>query len=210
MSYVAWNTEAREALVIDPKREDAEAYRSLARELSGYTWLAVIDTHTHADHVSCAADLAASLKAPLVMHQKSPSQRVDLRVARSTALAARAGAVRLLETPGHTQDSITVFWGPFLFGGDTILYGDTGRDDLPGGSAEAHFESLERVKEEASAEMILLPGHDHKGGRAGTWKEQLELNLSLKQSRADFVKEASAFDAPAPSLLKESLRENFR
>lgn len=210
MSYVAWNTESKEALVVDPKKEDWEAYLSVARDLPGYTWLGVLDTHTHADHISIAADLAQKLGAPLIMHQQSPSQRIHLRVSRDTDLPARSSPVKVFQTPGHTGDSLTIFWGPYIFGGDTLLYGDTGRDDLPGGNPQAHYQSLVRLKEAAKPEMVLLPGHDNKGGRASSWATQLKINTSLTQSKEDFVRESSAFEAPAPKDLKVSLRENFK
>ena len=114
-------------------------------------------------------------------------------------------------TPGHTADSITLAWGPYLFGGDTVLYGDTGRDDLPTGDAGRHFESITLLKKHAKPDWILLPGHDHKGGRASSWRSQLEgLNPSLNEAKDDFIREAAAFSAPAPLLLKEALRENFK
>lgn len=209
-SYVAWNEQSREALVIDPKHEDWDSYLSLVRELSGYLWLGVIDTHTHADHISVASRLARELKAPLLMHENAPSRRVQLRASANALIPSKASPVQIIHTPGHTQDSMTVIWGPFLFGGDTLLYGDTGRDDLPGGDAEAHFESIQRIKEVAHSEMLVLPGHDNKGGRISTWKTQLKVNPSLSQPREDFVREAAAFNAPAPRLLKESLKENFK
>ena len=210
LSYVAWNESTREALLVDPKREDKTAYHAIASDLTGYRWLAVIDTHTHADHVSAASDMADELIAPLVMHVTSPSRRVHMRTSRDTFLPSQAAPVQILQTPGHTPDSLTVLWGPFLFGGDTLLFGDTGRDDLPGGDPEAHFDSLVKIKSLATPEMILLPGHDHKDGRASSWGTQLKINSSLTQGREDFIREASAFDAPAPTLLKESLRKNFR
>ncbi|NDD91369.1 MBL fold metallo-hydrolase, partial [bacterium] len=183
LSYVVWNTRTKEAIVIDPKDEDREAYHSIAQELKGYLWLAVIDTHTHADHISIAAQLADELKAPLVMHSSAPSPRVHIRVAKEVGLPSHAAPVSVIPTPGHTLDSITPIWGPFIFGGDTVLFGDSGRDDLPGGDATAHYESLVSLKERAKPEMILLPGHDHRGGRASSWATQLKLNASLNQSR---------------------------
>jgi glyoxylase-like metal-dependent hydrolase (beta-lactamase superfamily II) len=144
------------------------------------------------------------------MHEHAPSRRVQLRAAGKTHLASRAGAVQIVPSPGHTQDSICVLWGPFLFTGDTVLYADTGRDDLPGGSAEDHYEGIQSVKALAQPESIFLPGHDSKGGRVSSWETQLKVNTSLTQSREDFVREASAFDVAAPKLLKASLRENFK
>ncbi len=210
VSYIAWNTLAREAIVIDPKLEDIAAYRSIAVELIGYIWLGVVDTHTHADHISAASQVAQELQAPLLMHIASASRRVHLRASRDTLLTSHAASVHLLLTPGHTPDSITVIWGPFLFGGDTLLFGDTGRDDLPGGDPEAHFESLQKIKNVAKPEMILLPGHDSKSVRASSWATQLKINVSLSQEQKDFVCEAAAFEAPAPARLKESLRENLK
>jgi sulfur dioxygenase len=209
-SYVAWNERTREALLVDPKREDAPAYRTMHQELREYLWLGVIDTHTHADHVSIAATLAEELQAPLIMHARAPSQRVKIRVSQATHLASRAGPVQFVETPGHTPDAMCVIWGPFLFTADTVLFGDTGRDDLPGGDAEVHFESLLRLKKAVKPECIVLPGHDGKGGRATSWATALKTNPSLIQEREEFVRESKAFDGPSPFLLKESLRENFK
>jgi sulfur dioxygenase len=211
MTYVAWNSESREVVVTDPVREDWDALLGLlGGELKGYRVLAVIDTHTHADHVSCAADLAREFGAPLLQHEKAPSRRVHLRVSRDMDLPAAGSRLRLLLTPGHTVDSITPIWGPFIFGGDTLLFGDTGRNDLPGGDPEAHWESLQKVKASASKEMLLLPGHDAEGGRVSSWSHQLETSPSLSQSREDFVREAGAYIGPSPKNLKESLYENFK
>jgi len=209
-SYVAWNTNTREAIIVDPKDTDDHAYHSIVATLPNYLWLAIIDTHTHADHISIASKLAKDLKAPLLMHERSPSRRVDIRVSRETEIPTHAGPLKIFLTPGHTQDSITVLWGPYLFGGDTVLYGDVGRDDLPGGDAGAHFDSVNHLKECILPNAIVLPGHDPKDGRASSWATQLKINSSLTQSRQEFIAEAEAFNAPAPKLLKESLKENFK
>ncbi len=210
ISYVAWNSEAKEGIVIDPKDGDLEAYREVTSALAGYLWIAVIDTHTHADHVSIGRELAIELRAPLVMHARSPSTRVDIRLANETSLPSHAGPIQFYFTPGHTPDAVTVVWGPFAFTGDTVVIGDTGRDDLPGGDAETHFESIEKLKALLRADAIVLPGHDSKGSRASTWGQELLENKSLRQSREDFVRESNAYDAPAPELLKKSLKENYK
>jgi glyoxylase-like metal-dependent hydrolase (beta-lactamase superfamily II) len=170
----------------------------------------VIDTHTHADHVSIAATLANDLGTPLVQHVLSPSRRVHLRVSQDTALPTASSPLKLLVTPGHTAECITPIWGPFLFGGDMILYGDTGRDDLPGGDPEAHWESLQKIKAHATPDMLLLPGHDGRKGRISSWRHQLEISPGLTQDKPAFVQDAGAYVGPSPKLLKESLYENFK
>lgn len=211
MTYVVWNEESKEALIVDPMREDWETLVSIARnELKGYRFLAVIDTHTHADHISSAANLANELRVPLIQHQLSPSKRIHLRVSQDTALPTAAGPLKLLVTPGHTAECITPIWGPFLFGGDMLLYGDTGRDDLPGGNPEDHWESIQKIKVNVGPDTVLLPGHDGEGGRASSWKHQLEISPGLKQDKQTFVKDAGSYIGPSPKILKESLYENFK
>ncbi len=210
LSYIAWNSRTKEALVVDPKDEDLEAYRTLIAGLPGYLWLGVIDTHTHADHISVAPLLAEEIGAPLIMHQKSSNTRVSVRIAREIEIPTRSGGLRVLFTPGHTPDAMTVVWGPFAFLGDTVVIGDSGRDDLPGGDAEIHFESLQKLKATLRPELIMLPGHDSEGGRASTWRRQMNSNPSLIQSREDFIRDSNAFNGPSPTLLKQSLRESMK
>ena len=211
-TYLLWNEKTREAAWVDPMREDWEVLTAESRRLldQGYRFIAVLDSHTHADHISNASDLAKFTGAPLVQHEAAPSRRVELRVSRDTVLSTAAGPFRLLCTPGHTPDSVTLIWGPFILGADTLLYGDTGRDDLPGGDPSAHYDTLQKIKAHASSEMVLLPGHDGSGGRASSWATQMKENASLTQDRETFVREAGAYVGPAPKNLKESLFENFK
>jgi glyoxylase-like metal-dependent hydrolase (beta-lactamase superfamily II) len=201
----------KEAIFVDPVHGDEAALEKSAAELRarGFRVLAVIDTHTHADHITSAPWLAEKTGAPVVMHERAPSRRVHVRISRDVELYSHASPLKLLVTPGHTPDSITPIWGPFVCGADTILYGDTGRDDLPGGDAAAHFDSLQKIKAAAAGEMIFLPGHDAEG-RISSWKTQLEVNSGLTQPREIWVPEAAAYRGPAPKLLKESLFENFK
>ena len=210
MTYIVANEAAKEALVVDPVEEDWSALIEVTQSLKGYRFLAVIDTHTHADHISCAAKLSDTLQAPLLMHEKSPSRKIHLRVSRDFNFPSMAAPFKILMTPGHTPDSITPIWGSFIFSGDTLLYGDTGRDDLPGGNPKEHFESMQKIKKQVKPDFFLLPWHDAAGGRITPWAHQLEVNPSLTQNEENFVKEAGAYVGPSPKLLKESLFENFK
>src|SRR5437762_2193826 len=89
MTYLVWNETVKEAIVVDPMREDWETLSNCTADLKGYLFLGVIDTHTHADHVSCAASLAEYLNTPLIQHVLSPSQRVHLRVSRDLSLPSK-------------------------------------------------------------------------------------------------------------------------
>ncbi|MBI2860180.1 MAG: MBL fold metallo-hydrolase [Chloroflexi bacterium] len=69
------------------------------------------------------------------------------------------GEVRLIPAPGHSLDSVC-FYEPekgFLACGDVLFQGNTGRVDLPGGSARDLTESIEALSN-LNIEY-LLPGH---------------------------------------------------
>lgn len=213
-SYIVWNQSTHEALAIDPKCEDLDAYLTIQKDpqadLQKYRWLGVVDTHTHADHISAAAHLASLLLAPVFMQNSSATARVNFRIAKNSSFSSAAGPVRFILTPGHTPDAMCVVWGPFCFTGDTVLYNDCGRDDLPGGDAMAHYQSLQLLKKEIDSETLMCPGHDAKGGRISNWGTQLKTNSSLTQDEKTFIEESVSFDAPAPATLKKSLFENFK
>jgi sulfur dioxygenase len=170
----------------------------------------VIETHTHADHVSSAAEMAGYLNAPLLMHSAAPSKRVSLRVSHAFQLPTHSGPLHFIPTPGHTSDGMCIQWGPFAFTGDTVLFGDVGRDDLPTGSPEDHHESLICLRSILDPFILVCPGHDSKGGRISSWGTQLQINSSLTQTKEDYVTESRAFTCIAPALFKESLFENFK
>jgi len=210
LCYLLWNEKTLETILVDPCREDIDATHELLLQMAELKVVAVIDTHTHADHISAGAYWSEKLGVPCVMHSQSGTRRAQVRIFSDTPWFTHAGPIRFMTTPGHTPDGLTIFWGPFLLTGDTVFYADTGRDDLPGGDPEAHYDSLQKIKKFAEAHLLMLPGHDMRGGRITSWKTQLEINASLTQPREVFVPEAAAFVAPAPKLLKESLFENLK
>jgi sulfur dioxygenase len=210
LTYLAFHVGTREAIWVDPLNEDLDLTVRLSKELGDYRFVAVIDTHTHADHLSSAGELARALNAPLVMHRNAPSSKVDLRVSRDTQLPTAAGPLQLLITPGHTWDGLTPVWGPFAFTGDTVFYADTGRDDLPTGNPVEHYESLQKLKALLLPEQIMLPGHDQEGGRISNWATQLRINPALSQSKEAYLSDGGSWVGSPPKLLKESLLHNFK
>lgn len=70
---------ARLVAVVDPEAEMVEPMlNSIFRH--GLRPAYIIDTHTHADHISGAWESKSKTVTKLVMHQKVPSSFVDLRV----------------------------------------------------------------------------------------------------------------------------------
>lgn len=157
--YVAEKT--REAVVVDPLLEKAEALMSLLRS-EGLKPVLAVDTHVHADHLSGARWLREKAGVPTAMHEGTRVAGVSRRLKDGEVLAAGELALTVLHTPGHTTDSLTLSGAGAVATGDFLFLGalGAGRLDLPGGDAAAHFASLARLAGLADGTEVL-PGHDY-------------------------------------------------
>jgi glyoxylase-like metal-dependent hydrolase (beta-lactamase superfamily II)/rhodanese-related sulfurtransferase len=153
-----------EAAVVDPSVDPA-VYVRLA-EQRGWTIVAVLDTHVHADHVSRAYDLARITGA----HVHLPAQRrVHLPftpVLDGSTLQVGRATITAMATPGHTHESMCYRLDEAaLFTGDTLFLKGVGRPDL---KAEGHesrdrarllYHSLRERVLTLDGDVIVLPGH---------------------------------------------------
>lgn len=134
---------AGEAAVVDPQRDvdqyiDEAATRNLKIKY-------IIETHLHADFISGHRELAARTGAQIVFGKEAKATIVHLAVKDSDQLSVGTVTLRVLETPGHTPESICVLIkeeagegarvpsAQKLLTGDTLFIGDVGRPDLAGG-----------------------------------------------------------------------------
>jgi hydroxyacylglutathione hydrolase len=141
--------------VCDPL-EDIDVYRRLAEE-TGMKICYVLDTHLHADHVSGARKLAQLTGAEYVLHADSGAQFDFLAVHEGDELDMGNVSIRVLHTPGHTPEHISLLvtdktrglepW--FLLTGHTLMVGDMGRTELAASAEEGAgmlFETVQKLK----------------------------------------------------------------
>lgn len=208
-SYLVGCAETCAAALIDPEVSQIDRYLALAaRDALRIRY--VIDTHTHADHFSARHQLATRLGVPAVMHRASPAPGVDMRVDDGELLIVGKLRLRVLYTPGHTVDSMSIVCEDRVFTGDTLLYGATGRTDLPTGDPAAlHASLFDRVLKLDPA-LAVYPAHDYKGRAASTIKDELATNPRLqKPDRAEFVEMMQSLNLTMPTHLTEALRTNL-
>src|ERR1700733_11284658 len=92
------------AAVVDPQR-DVEIYLDEARK-NGLRIEHVIETHLHADFVSGHRELAARTGAKIYIGARARAQFPHVPVEGGFELAVGGLCARVLETPGHTPESI--------------------------------------------------------------------------------------------------------
>jgi glyoxylase-like metal-dependent hydrolase (beta-lactamase superfamily II)/rhodanese-related sulfurtransferase len=144
-----------EAAVVDPQR-DVDQYIDEA-EAQGLRIKYVIETHLHADFVSGHRELAARTGAEIVFGKEAGATFPHRAVRDGDEIKIGRVALRIMETPGHTPESISVLVSESEGGeggngkgkaghsvhdslppqkvltGDTLFVGDVGRPDLAGG-----------------------------------------------------------------------------
>lgn len=154
------------AAVCDPI-DDPQVYVGVAKE-TGMNIRFVIDTHVHADHISTGRKLATLAKAKYVLHVSAKARYDFLGVEDSDVLDLGNVQMRVLHTPGHTPEHISLLVtdrtrGPepwFLLCGHTLMVGDLGRTELVSGAEEgarALFETTQKLKA-LPDHVEVLPG----------------------------------------------------
>jgi glyoxylase-like metal-dependent hydrolase (beta-lactamase superfamily II) len=137
-----------ECVVVDPGYEDIP---HLARVAECGPVSLILVTHHHPDHVQGAPWLAAQTGAPVRAFDPELCQGADPLVDDEVVPAAGLG-LRVLHTPGHTDDSICLQLDDTMLTGDSIL----GRGTTVISSLGHYLDSLRRLSHITAQ---VLPGH---------------------------------------------------
>ena len=140
---------SNEIALIDPVIDHVNDYVKMI-ETEGLQLSMVIDTHTHADHISGGASLKDIFQCTYAMHKNAPVNCAAFRLTDGFSWKLLEQIpVKVLYTPGHTADSISLIFPDRVFTGDALFLDDggAGRDDLPGGDPGAHWETLRQFWE---------------------------------------------------------------
>jgi glyoxylase-like metal-dependent hydrolase (beta-lactamase superfamily II) len=170
--------ESREALVVDPGDDIARILEVV--EKHGLTVKAIVITHAHIDHIGGAQKLKQATGAPVYMNPNDAELQemldvqagwlgmrppepveIDAPARDGDKLVVGATEFHVLETPGHTQGSISL-WIPSehkLVAGDTLFRESIGRTDLPGGDGRQIIRSIRDKLVPLPDDTLVIPGH---------------------------------------------------
>ena len=176
-AYLVEDEESREAIAIDSGWETGPIVELASNE--GMRVKYVCATHGHFDHVKTMNRLASELGAATAAFVGSEARpKVGLRD--GDVLKLGEGGVRVIHTPGHTEDSVCYYDGSHIFTGDTLFIEAWGRTDLPGGSAAKLFSSLHETIMALPAGTVVYPGHDYGDVPSRTLGEESSRNPALR------------------------------
>lgn len=208
-SYIIGCQETKFAVVVDPEISLIDEYLTIASK-NGLRLKFLIDTHTHADHFSASREVSHLIDAPIVMHQNTSAQFVDLKVSDGEKLKLGNLQLDFIHTPGHTSDSMCIILPDRVLTGDTLLIGGAGRTDLPSGDPEDLYDSLFNGLLRLNLELKVYPGHDYKRIGHTTLEKELTDNPRLKNSdKSRFIEMMNALNLNPPKHLTEALRTNI-
>lgn len=185
-----------EIIIIDPHLNLLADYQ---KEIEGKKLVAVIDTHTHADHISCARILSQENDAPLLMSKNAISALPLKRLVDDEKVVLANTKLEVMLTQGHTDDSLSIVWQGHVFTGDTLLINSIGRCDFQNGSPRDMFFSLQNLKT-LPAETIVYPSHDYNKLTSSTIADELENNRFLQIDDVElFIETVTAKELPKPA-----------
>lgn len=219
-----------EAAVVDPQR-DVDQYIAEA-EAQNLKIKFVIETHLHADFVSGHRELAASTGAEIVFGAKAGATFPHTAVHDGDELNIGSVILRIMETPGHTPESVSVLvidsevspQPQKILTGDSLFVGDVGRPDLAGGKgytpsmmAAMMYDTLHTKLLQLSDEVEVYPAHGA-GSMCGkniskeTWStigEQRQSNYALQpMAKDEFVRMMTADLPEAPAYFPKDAELN--
>ncbi len=189
-TYLVWDTDSREAAVIDAVLDfdpvtgwlatrSADQVLAVAAGL-GLKVIWALETHAHADHLSAADYLRRKTGAKIGIGARITEVQTRFRALFGApeaetesdvfdelfedGAAFRIGGMegKVIHTPGHTPACVTYVIADAAFVGDTLFMPDygTARADFPGGDAVVLYRSIRRILD-LPPETRLFVGHDY-------------------------------------------------
>jgi len=197
----------KQAVLIDPHITKVQAYRDHIKS-AGLTLKAIVDTHTHADHLSSAALVAAEYDCPIVMSANAISSLDVRKVGRGDTVEFGQASLEVIPAPGHTDDSIALLGGGAVFTGDVLLIGSVGRTDFQNGSPEDMFDTLSKLKD-LPDDTVVWPAHDYSDNTTSTiGQEKVNNPFMIESDRDAFCDNARSKVLDKPFNMDSIIRIN--
>ncbi|MGZ4932809.1 MAG: MBL fold metallo-hydrolase, partial [Halobacteriota archaeon] len=206
-----------EAVVVDPRRDCSIYVQRTARQCTRIKY--ILETHCNEDYVVGSLDLQRETGAEIAHSAATHFKYGDHALKEGDGLYVGNLKISVLETPGHTNDSLSyVVYErlhsevPLLvFTGDTLFAGDVGRTDLLGNDtirtqSEKLFESINQKLLPLGDHVLAYPahgmgsvcGHKMSSRELSTIGYERKANPLLRLDKEQFVRYLTTQDLPLP------------
>jgi glyoxylase-like metal-dependent hydrolase (beta-lactamase superfamily II)/rhodanese-related sulfurtransferase len=224
-SYLVGDEGAGIAAIVDPPYAVEPLLAEADRR--GVRIVRVLETHTHADHLSGHGRLALEHDVPVSIHPTAAAEYSHDALEDGTEIALGDVVLRALHTPGHRPEHTCIVVAdrsradePWLvLTGDSLFVGDAARPDLAVGAregAEGLYHSLRRLLELPDG-VEVYPGHVAGSlcGRAMSSKASSTIGFERRfngalqlDDEATFVAEVGNVAAPKPPNMRRLIELN--
>ena len=209
LSYIVSDNKTKEALVIDPSEEiDIKTYTDYLKK-NNLTLHFIIETHTHADHISSAQKVKEETGAKILQHENALSSHKDETLDEGILMLGDT-KIHVLHTPGHTDDCVCIRIDDAVFTGDTLLIGGTGRTDFQNGSSKDMYSSIWSKLMTLSDNTKVYPAHNYKNQEHSTIGDEKTNNSRLLLSKKEFIRVMDDHHPPKPELFNVAVEKNTK
>tara|TARA_R110000850_G_scaffold439_3_gene2622 strand:- start:8670 stop:9362 length:693 start_codon:yes stop_codon:yes gene_type:complete len=212
-TYLLASGRGREAVLIDPVKEQAHHYLA-AIEALNLKLVNAIDTHTHADHITALGDLRDTTGCVTIMGQFTKAECVSEQVREGAVINVDGVKLHALYTPGHTDESFSFVLNPDapigVFTGDVLLIRGTGRTDFQGGDPHKSWDSIVNKLFALPDDTLVWAAHDYKGWMTSSIGEEKRHNPRLAgKTEAEYVNIMRNLKLPNPKLMDVAVPANL-
>jgi glyoxylase-like metal-dependent hydrolase (beta-lactamase superfamily II)/rhodanese-related sulfurtransferase len=217
-----------EAVIVDPQR-DVDIYLEAADQ-HGLKIRHIFETHLHADFVSGHKELAARTGARIYVGEKAGATYPHVDVRDGYELRFGHCRISVLETPGHTPESICLVvtdlekstkpWA--VLTGDTLFIGDVGRPDLSKSHTSEElagllYDSLHKKLMKLPDDVLVYPAHgagslcgrNMRAERSSTIGTERLTNYALQiRSRGEFMHQLTSNLPARPDYFQQDAEIN--
>lgn len=183
-TYVLYDSETLEALVVDPGMVTAKEQRLFDDFIAqnNLKIQQVVNTHLHLDHcfgdnyvrdkydVKVAANVADAPLAQNLQRQAAEfgmvyngddSVEIDVPLHEGDIITLGSYKIELLHVPGHSPGSMVLYCpqANVAIAGDVLFRGSIGRTDLPGGNHRQLIDGIRSKLITLPGNTLVLPGH---------------------------------------------------
>ena len=185
--YIVSDEKTLECAVIDPGADSNTILHYL--EENKLKCVYILLTHGHFDHTGAVEGVMESTGAKVCMSPRDAKRNITemfykyappkgtVFIKNGDRLKVGSLEFEVIETPGHSEGSVTFRCDDALFTGDTLFRDSCGRTDLPGCNGKDMMKSLKKLYE-LEGDYDVYPGHME----GTTLDRERKFNYFMKQA----------------------------